>query len=70
MERQHPLIEAIRLRNRAKRQRVHPKIMERLENRIIYESKKSLNIMSKSSVISKIIKGEDIDLKDLGLKEF
>lgn len=57
-EKEHPLVVAIKLKQKAKRANAHPKIINRIQRRITEETKKTINIMRKSSFISSILDSE------------
>lgn len=51
MQTKHPLLQAIELRERAIKAKAHPLILKRIERLIGEESKKSLSILKKSTLL-------------------
>ncbi len=58
-EQEHPLITAIRLKNKAIRNKAHPTIIANLQRIITERTERSLEIMRKSSYVSKILDGSN-----------
>ncbi len=62
---EHPLIEAIKLRDKAKKNKAHPKLIGNLEKRIKDEAKASMKILEKGfpETIRGLYAGEVLTLK-------
>ncbi len=62
MERQHPLIEAMRLRDKARRSKAHPKVLANLNKMVSERARKSSRILRKSKAIRESMdNGEKLD---------
>ena len=58
MSKEHPLVEAVRLKQKAKRAKAHPRIIENIQKRITEITKTTMNTMRKSEYISSVLDGK------------
>lgn len=49
-KKEHPLIEALRFKKKARKSKAHPKIVESIQRRIEKEAQKSLGILEKGNL--------------------